>query len=306
MKVALIIVYNHRFDKNIERIETLLKNKFSNIYHIIPFYDGNKKNVITVYESSWFFSGYIAQAYEKIKDENFTHFMFIADDMIINPNINEYNFLEQIGLKNNESFIPGFIEFGINNKETWRRIGEAMGYNPYIKYNGAEIKSILPNYIEAQNLFIKHNLKNSFEIPYKKAIKNFTKDLFKESYYYTSKSILAKLIKHPFSKYKLEYPLVGSYSDFFITTADIMPKFCQYCGAFAATNLFVEIAIPTALVLAAPKIKTEKDTILKGTPFWGDEIEKECQKYNYELTELLSKFPSGQLYHHPVKLSKWK
>ncbi len=85
-----------------------------------------------------------------------------------------------------------------------------------------------------------------------------------------------------------------------------MPKFCQYCGAFAATNLFVEIAIPTALVLAAPKIKTEKDTILKGTPFWGDEIEKECQKYNYELTELLSKFPSGQLYHHPVKLSKWK
>ena len=147
------------------------------------------------------------------------------------------SYILQIGLKNNESFIPGFIEFGNNNKETWRRIGEAMGYNPYIKYNGAEIKSILPNYIEAQNLFIKHNLKNSFEIP--------------------SKSILAKLIKHPFSKYKLEYPLVGSYSDFFITTADIMPKFCQYCGAFAATNLFVEIAIPTALVLAAPKIKTE-------------------------------------------------
>ncbi len=93
--------------------------------------------------------------------------------MIINPNINENNFLEQIGLKNNESFIPGFIEFGNNNKETWRRIGEAMGYNPYIKYNGAEIKSILPNYIEAQNLFIKHNLKKLFRNTIQKGSQKF-------------------------------------------------------------------------------------------------------------------------------------
>lgn len=307
MKVALMIVYNHRYDKNIERIESLLKDKFSNIYHIMPFYDGNRKNVIPVYESSYFFSGYIAQAYEKIKDQNFTHFIFTADDIIINPNINENNFLIRIGLEESESFIPKFIEFGTKNKGIWPRIGEAIMYNPYNTRSGAEIKTILPNYTLAKECFKRQNLHKSFSIPCIKALRNImTMHVWFHSHIYALIPAFSKLIKHPFSKYKLNYPLVGSYSDFFITTADVMPKFCQYCGAFAATNLFAEIAIPTALVLAAANIKTEKETILKGKAFWNKEIEQQCKKYHYNLEELLNNFPTEQIYHHPVKLSKWK
>lgn len=307
MKVALMIIYNHRYDKNIEKIEALLKGKFSNIYHIIPFYDGTKENVITIYESSFFFSGYIAQAYEKIKNQNFTHFIFTADDIIINPIINENNFLEIIGLKDNESFIPKFIEFGVKTKEIWHRIGDAIKYNPYNVSSGAEIKTILPSYTIAKEYFRKYDLNKSFSIPFIKALRNLiSMHSIYHSYIYTLMPALIKLIKHPFSEYKLNYPLVGSYSDFFITTADVMPKFSQYCGAFAATNLFVEIAIPTALVLAATNIKTEKDTILKGKAFWNNEIEQQCQKYHYRLEELLNNFPKEQIYHHPVKLSKWK
>lgn len=62
-KLALMVIYNHRFDKNIELIEKLYSPSFSNIFHIIPFYDGNKENVIPVYESSYQFEGYISQAY---------------------------------------------------------------------------------------------------------------------------------------------------------------------------------------------------------------------------------------------------
>lgn len=307
MKVALMIVYNHRYDKNIERIESLLKDKFSYIYHIIPFYDGKKENVIPVYESSYFFSGYIAQAYEKIKDKEFTHFIFTADDIIINPNINENNFLEKIGLEENECFIPKFFEFGIKDNDCWDRIGEAIIYNPYNTKNGTEIKTILPSYTLAKECFKRQNLNKSFSIPYIKALRNvMTMHIWFHSHIYALIPAFIKLIKHPFSKYKLDYPSVGSYSDFFITTADVMPKFCQYCGAFAATNLFVEIAIPTALVLAATNIKTEKETILKGKAFWNKEIEQQCKKYHYNLEELLNNFPTEQIYHHPVKLSKWK
>ena len=306
MKVALIIIYNHRYDKNIEKIESLLKDKFSNIYHIMPFYDGNRKNVIPIYESSYFFSGYIAQAYEKIKDKNFTHFIFTADDIIINPNINENNFLEKIGLGKNDSLIPEIIEFGIKDKYCWARIGEAIIYNPYNTNNGTEIKTILPNYIAAKECFKRQNLYKSFSIPFIKSLRNLmTLHIWYHSHIYTLIPAFIKLIKHPFSKYKLNYPLVGSYSDFFITTSDVMPKFCQYCGAFAATNLFVEIAIPTALVLAT-NIKTEKETKLKGKAFWNKEIEQQGQKYHYKLEELLNNFPTEQIYHHPVKLSKWK
>jgi hypothetical protein len=41
--VALVIIYNHRYDKNIDILESIYANRFSNIFHIVPFYDGDKK-----------------------------------------------------------------------------------------------------------------------------------------------------------------------------------------------------------------------------------------------------------------------
>src|SRR5438309_2566399 len=56
-KAALIIVFNHRYDKNIPLLETLYEGRFSNIYYLVPFYDGEKENVIPVYENSFRFQG---------------------------------------------------------------------------------------------------------------------------------------------------------------------------------------------------------------------------------------------------------
>ncbi|MBR2165594.1 MAG: hypothetical protein IJ915_03500 [Paludibacteraceae bacterium] len=90
-KIALLIIYNHRYDKNIDRLENLYKGKFSHIYHIMPFYDGNIENVIPVYESSYRFQSYITQAFQHLKDKGFTHYFIVADDMLLNPQINETN-----------------------------------------------------------------------------------------------------------------------------------------------------------------------------------------------------------------------
>lgn len=68
-KVALLVVYNHRYDKNIARMRELYAKRFSHIYHIMPFYDGQKQDVIPVYESSYCFSGYLSQAYTHIGDK---------------------------------------------------------------------------------------------------------------------------------------------------------------------------------------------------------------------------------------------
>ena len=109
-KVALLIIYNHRFDKNIPRLEDIYSDRFNHIFHIVPFYDGDKKNVIPIYESSYYFSGYVSQAYTHLKGKGFTHFFVVADDMIINPRINEENLWECLGLKENECYIDGFID----------------------------------------------------------------------------------------------------------------------------------------------------------------------------------------------------
>src|ERR1700743_1228199 len=100
-KVALIIIYNHRYDKNIELLEQIYKSRFSNIYHLIPFYNGNKENVIAVYDNSFYFEGYIAQGLKSYFKEDYTHYFFVADDMVLNPVVNEHNYAEHLKLSAN-------------------------------------------------------------------------------------------------------------------------------------------------------------------------------------------------------------
>jgi hypothetical protein len=83
-------------------------------------------------------------------------------------------------------------------------------------------------------------------------------------------------------------------------------KFIQYCGVFAATNLFVELAIPTAMALTAKKIKQEKDLSLQGRALWTDKDRVVLEPYSNDLELLLQDFPESYIYLHPIKLSKWK
>src|SRR5580704_10569699 len=108
MEVALIIIYNHRYDKNIDILERIYGERFSNIYHLMPFYSGDKSNVIPVYEHSFYFQNYVAQGFKSYFKKEYSHYFFVADDMIINPVINEQNYATQLKLTETTSFIPEF------------------------------------------------------------------------------------------------------------------------------------------------------------------------------------------------------
>ena len=112
--------------------------------------------------------------------------------------------------------------------------------------------------------------------------------------------------------------MIGGYSDIFLISSNTIKEFCHYCGVFAATKLFVEIALPTSIVLTAQEIITEKDIDFAGKALWpdgwvrmGGNFERayndfdEIEKFNYNLKDLLTNFPKNYLYIHPVKLSKW-
>lgn len=292
-KIALLIIYNHRFDRNIPILNKIYEKRFSHIYHIMPFYDGKEKNVIPVYESSYQFSGYISQAYTHLKNNGFTHFFIVADDMVINPEINETNFWEMTGIYNDSCYISNFISFQ-NRKEAWIRTIEALRYTTWVM--GTEIKNIIPTYENAIERFKLHGLPTT-PIPSDIVIRNLMKS--NDLSFYEKLRIIKR-------RGHLAYPLVGGYSDIFLITADAMDKFCLYCGAFAATRLFVEIAVPTALVLATDKIQHDKDIKLKGKALWSAEDYKFLDKYNFSLSQLTAEFPKNILYIHPIKLSKWK
>ncbi|WP_294324276.1 hypothetical protein [uncultured Chryseobacterium sp.] len=311
-KVALIIIYNHKFDKNIDIVENLYKNRFSEIYHLVPFYDGDKSNVIPVYENSHYFQGYVAQGFKSYFKEKYEHYFFIGDDLILNPQINENNYTEHLKLNNSTCFLPGFIYLH-DKKSLWGRVQDAFKYN--INLSGVEIKNELPTYDDAVSSFKKLGLEVkpvSFDLIHKKpnSIFSFAKKVIRDKTY---------IFKYLINKnYNLPYPMVGSYSDIFVVSADSIRLFTHYCGVFAATNLFVEIGLPTAMVLSAKKIITEKELQFQGKALWPDgyarmdgsseyakDDYKELEKFNYSLKELIEKFPENYLYLHPIKLSKW-
>jgi hypothetical protein len=304
-KIALIIIYNHRYDKNIPILEEIYGGKFSNIYHVIPFYDGELKNVIPVYESSLFFSGYISQAYSHLQDKGFTHFFCVADDMLVNPSINEKNIFDKLLIDKDEAYIDELKSL-TKKEKYWPHLYNALCYNP--NQLGVEIKNILPAKSRAIMLMSNLGLKCD-SLP----LLDFVSFLLKKMFYDLYFAFRRKNIKRFFGGEKefptpnFRYPLVGGYSDILLVPNLVMENFSKYCGAFAASNLFVEIAIPSALALASPKIKTNEDIILKSGVMWTKAEKDELSLiYKNSLFGLLNDFPIEKLYLHPIKLSQWK
>ena len=312
--IALIVLFNHRYDKNLPILEGMYKERFSNRYYLVPFYDGDMKNVIPVYGRSIFFEIYIAQAYNILKDKGFDYYYIIADDMIINPMINENNILEFFELQDGESWIP-HLRLIREQKQFWLGTLAAYTYRPVQKY--VETKGELPSMEEAIKKFELQGLNNPIKLSRKDVFREFTL----KTTYLADKARLAlriiSRIKHPFRKSaNMSYPLAASYSDTLLVSGNTMPQFAHYCGVFGATSLFVEVAIPTALVLASEKkIKTEKDIFRSGRSYWKtpDNVFCEDERYTWDhlekeyenLDDLMAHFPKDAIYMHPIKLSKW-
>ena len=295
-KIALFILYNHHYTKNIDRTENLYKGKFSYVFHLIPFYSGDRENVIPVYESSIQFQSYIAQAYQKVKGLAFTHYFVVADDMILNPQINENNFFDITGIPQDASYITDVRDFyshkfGIplfENINTW----------------GTEVMNILPSKETAVNIMEKNNL----------AVLPSRWFAFKYLVHYLFKFKMEK-VKHAMYylvKYNQNniYPALWSYSDIILIPNAYMDNFATYCGCLAALNIFVEQAIPIALYLSSENVVLGNEIKLKQiTQLYnlGDKGQKDFEvKYGFSLNELLNNYPKDLFFVHPIKLSKWK
>ena len=313
-KICLLILFNHRFDKNIPLLDEMYRERFSYIRYIVPFYDGPREDVISVYGRSIFFQTYIAQAYNVLKKEGFDYFYIIADDMIINPQINETNIEQFFELESGESWIPHLRTIR-EQPYFWIGTLSAYMYKPDQKY--VEIKGELPTVPVALNKFKQQGLENSMELSRYDVFKEFTLNI--DSLANKARLLLRVLskIRSPFKKTaNLNYPLAASYSDTLLVSGETMPKFAHYCGVFGATSLFVEVAIPTALILASDKkIKTEKNIIHKGRSYWKTSDNVFCENKQYlwdnletefkSLDDMIKNFPVDAIYMHPVKLSKW-
>lgn len=305
-KVCLGIIFNHKYNKNIPLLEKLYGDKFSNLYYIVPFnteemegVDNNR--IISVYETSYCFQGYITQAYEKLVSEEFTHYIFIGDDQILNPKLNENNILNELGIRENESYIKEIIPYDeISDGSLKDQSNKLYNILSAFRINvGVSYKSEIPSYKEACKKCEEHGLKISKRLPLK---------FFMNRGFIAPKYLPLTLVTLGINKgLNLPYPLFKAYSDMFIIDQKSMKEFCRISGVLAAMNIFVETAIPLAMVLSCENIKTEKDLKKwKGIENWNSDIITFENKYHQNLSYLLENFGDYIIYYHPIKLSKWR
>ena len=87
-------VFNHQFDK-IFKLRKIYGDRFSTIKYLSPFSTFSEDDeVIPIYETSIHFQGFFAQAYSHLP-KDLDYYIFCADDLILNPQLNEDNIIEK-------------------------------------------------------------------------------------------------------------------------------------------------------------------------------------------------------------------
>ncbi|WP_457126471.1 hypothetical protein [Mucilaginibacter sp. HD30] len=247
------------------------------------------------------------------------HYIIIGDDLILNPEINERNYTEYFNLGVDDGFIPEV--FLLHDEVTPRRLMRkaphwfwnlnAVNFRP--QKNGMEIQNELPTPEQAYSLLLQHGY--AFKPVLDKELLTVNYPAWGAENITDVKTYATHVANCFINNYKLNnekrrtihYPMVGSYSDIVIIPGNSVETFTHYAGIMAALDLFVEIAIPTALLLAVKKVVQEKDLHYNGLTLWNAAKTKQMEEeYNSALDSLFNNFPPKTLYIHPVKLSKWK
>ena len=316
-KPVLVVIYNHKHPQNVPIINHIYGDRFSQIYHLMPFYQrsGGEKgdtkkeqNIIPVYDNSIYSQGYVAQGFHYYYQKDAPHYIFIADDLMLNPLINENNYTDYFNLTENSAFIETLYPLDkLFTSIYWGT--SVLGYEFNINVPGLEEMRELPSTAEANKKFqelglseVDFNPKADGIIPGIKL--SFLHASSRKSLKYLAIQIVK--IRNKIKPYQSSYPLVRGASDIFIVPGLTIHKFCHYCGIFAAANLFVEIAIPTTMALVSDEIRLGKDITNKvGLNHNASEVDRILAQHGNDPEKLFNDWPSEYLYIHPIKLSSW-
>lgn len=298
-KVCLVIIYNHRYDANIDRLEKIYKDRFSNLVHIVPFYDGNKANVIPIFECSFRFNGYIAQAYEKYAG-NYEYYFYIADDIMLHPEINENNVEEWFDVDEDTGYIPELKP--ISKLEGWGFSQNFMDPEHTFKwYTGTQWKNEI---IPAEEAFHIAKEKGYDREAFSYSVKEIKNTLRYWKRYPRVIVLFFKTIIR--GRQQLDYPVWGKYCDTFIIPGKYMSNLARAFGVTAAMNFYVEMAIPTMMMLMLPYVSFGERRKEKPLLLWGNEERNSIvEKYHADYAYLSEHWDEDVLFIHPIKLSQW-
>lgn len=314
-QVAAVFLFNHRFERNIAKLDDIYGERFPLRTYLMPFARSDRPDVVRVEETSWHFSGHVAQGAHRFRRPDVSHYVFISDDLILNPALDADNIVERLGLDERTGYIKSLASIDAQ-RYAWHRGVEAT---IALRRNGPgfDYRSELPPAEEARARYERIGIDMARPVFRSRAEALFAVTTLPKRAGYMSLPWAAR-----FHGKASDYPLLGGYADFFVVPAAAIDAFVHYCGVLAALNIFAEVAVPTALALATEHVVTElapgegfwtpqarrnPDCSLKGVEFWDPaETPAFGQRFGFEQQRLLVEFPRDWLYVHPVKLSQWK
>lgn len=319
--IGLVVLFNHNYEKNISIIKSIYKPRFPKLRILMPFYYGNDEEVIGVFGNSFTFHSYIAQARKELVKMKCDDFLIIGDDLLLNPELNSDNFHDKMDIPV-ESFYIDKIE-NVSECQFNRPILEASKFFPYSTPGlDPSVNKHIPSYDDAFRILSEKGLITSTKLSkwapfYPLFKKNFFKNFYANYKIFKARCWhFLKVLKYRLCPVYMPYPYVFGYSDIILIPANRMDELCRYLEVFATWNMFVEMAVPTAIMLLPnTKIHFANQCRYKTGNVWYPQDPYHFKKINdiiYELinisdnyTDLAIHYPKEYLYLHPVKLSNF-
>lgn len=319
-KTALVVLFNHNYEKNIQIIKKIYKDKFSDIRIIMPFYYGDDPEVIGVYGNSFTFQTYIAQARERLMRIDCDDFLIIGDDLLLNPEIDGSNVHEKLNIPDGAFYIDK-VE-NVSQGQYYRPLVEASKFSPYYPGLDSSANRYVPSFDEAlrvlqQKGFISSTRLSDWKPFYPCFVTPFFKNIL--SNYGVFKARVwhfLKVLQYKLKPVNMPYPFVFGYSDILFIPRERMEEWARYLEVFATWNMFVEMAIPTAMLLLPDAMISYADNhSLKTGNVWYPQHPKHFKSISGlidsliqsspNINDLACHFPKDYLYLHPVKLSRF-
>lgn len=290
-RCTLVILFNHPFPKNINKLRAIYADRFDDIIFLMPVVEVDDPAVVTVYRGGFNFHGHVADSLEVLRARDSDLYLFCQDDLLLHPALTPDDFWRDAGFDRHDGFIPEPESFSGPGRENWPwndRVLSRISDPTSLLYGGGveAFTKHLPPADEARRRFERHGIMAS---AYPKAWPNPDRG-----------GLLGRTPRG--TPGMLPYPLAVGFSDFFALRRDALPSVGRYLGLFAAMDLFVEVSIATAMILGCEALATLADTPWQVHIDWTDR-ETLARTAPRDLATVYDGFSETLLYTHPVKLS---
>jgi hypothetical protein len=296
--VCLCVMFNHKYEANVPKLREIYKKRFSKLVFLMPFYRGTERDILPYYANSFYFQLCVTQNLKALKAIDAKHYIFIGDDLILNPIVDEWNAISYLRAGVDAVSIPPVTDLH-SWPSTWTRALDIARLSE--NACGVEWRGLLPKYEDMAERV--KTIVGSHRVD----ITHFCDELARLGHKLPEERPL--IVDPP-------YPCLAAYSDIFVIPKAFLDDFAHYAGITGAMKLFAEVAIPTVSLIVSERLNfipfinynpnaTDVDLSGKGIAYWGKDIDEFSAACELKLVNAFAGPRSDALFIHPIKLSKW-